>query len=140
MEPGRHPRRGPRHRLRGLRDVAGRLGQAEAGLLAYAAAMLHWRRTTRHCGRCGAATQPADAGFVRACPRCGLHHHPRTDPVVIMLVADGDRALLGRQATWPAGRYSALAGFVEPGESPGGGGRARGPGGGRGATCATCAT
>ena len=61
--------------------------------------------------------ESADAGFVRACPRCGLQHHPRTDPVVIMLVADGDRALLGRQPTWPAGRYSALAGFVEPGES-----------------------
>jgi NAD+ diphosphatase len=48
---------------------------------------------------------------------CGAEHHPRTDPVVIMLVHDGDRALLGRQATWPSGRYSALAGFVEPGES-----------------------
>ena len=54
---------------------------------------------------------------MRVCPACGTQHHPRTDPVVIMLVTDGDRALLGRQATWPAGRYSALAGFVEPGES-----------------------
>jgi NAD+ diphosphatase len=54
---------------------------------------------------------------VRVCPACGTQHHPRTDPVVIMLVTDGDRALLGRQAQWPAGRYSALAGFVEPGES-----------------------
>ncbi len=117
VQPGVIPGVAPGTVLRGLRDVAGRLGQAEAGLLAYAAAMLHWRRTTRHCGRCGAATESADAGFVRACPRCGLQHHPRTDPVVIMLVADGDRALLGRQPTWPAGRYSALAGFVEPGES-----------------------
>jgi NAD+ diphosphatase len=54
---------------------------------------------------------------VRACSRCGAVHHPRTDPVVITLVHDGDRVLLGRQSTWPAGRYSALAGFVEPGES-----------------------
>jgi NAD+ diphosphatase len=55
---------------------------------------------------------------VRTCPRCGAQHHPRTDPVVITLVHDGDRrVLLGRQPTWPAGRYSALAGFVEPGES-----------------------
>ena len=51
------------------------------------------------------------------CPNCGAEHHPRTDPVVIMLVTDGDRLLLGRQAAWPTGRYSALAGFVEPGES-----------------------
>jgi NAD+ diphosphatase len=58
-----------------------------------------------------------DAGHLRRCPSCGAEHHPRTDPVVIMLVHDGDRALLGRQARWPRGRYSALAGFVEPGES-----------------------
>lgn len=59
----------------------------------------------------------ADAGHLRICARCGAHHHPRTDPVVIMLVEDGDRVLLGRQASWPGGRYSALAGFVEPGET-----------------------
>ncbi len=59
----------------------------------------------------------AEAGHVRVCPVCAAQHHPRTDPVVIMLVARGDEVLLGRQASWPAGRYSALAGFVEPGES-----------------------
>jgi NAD+ diphosphatase len=59
----------------------------------------------------------AEAGHVRACPACGAQHHPRTDPVVIMLVSRGDEVLLGRQASWPEGRYSALAGFVEPGES-----------------------
>jgi NAD+ diphosphatase len=59
----------------------------------------------------------AEAGHVRVSPECGAVHHPRTDPVVIMLVTDGDRALLGRQPSWPPGRYSALAGFVEPGES-----------------------
>jgi NAD+ diphosphatase len=56
-------------------------------------------------------------GLVRECPRCGTHHFPRTDPVVIMLVTGEDRVLLGRQASWPPGRYSTLAGFVEPGES-----------------------
>jgi NAD+ diphosphatase len=54
---------------------------------------------------------------VRSCPNCGALHHPRIDPVIIVLVTDGDRALLGRQARWPKGRYSTLAGFVEPGES-----------------------
>jgi NAD+ diphosphatase len=103
--------------VRGLRDVATRLRAADAGLLAHAAALLHWRRTARFCGRCGAATVPGEGGHVRTCPACGLHLHPRTDPVVIMLVADGDRVLLGRRPGWPAGRYSALAGFVEPGES-----------------------
>ena len=103
--------------LRNLRDVAPRLADADAGLLAHAAALLHWRRTARHCGRCGAPTEPRDAGHMRQCPRCGLQIHPRTDPVVIMLVTDGDRVLLGRQPSWEPGRYSALAGFVEPGES-----------------------
>jgi NAD+ diphosphatase len=68
---------------------------------------------------CGTASLVREAGLLRVCPSCGAEHHPRTDPVVIMLVVDGDRdrVLLGRQAAWPAGRYSALAGFVEPGES-----------------------
>jgi NAD+ diphosphatase len=100
-----------------LRDAAARLSQAEGGLAAYAAGLANWHRAHPHCARCGAATDVAEAGFVRRCPACGAHHHPRTDPVVIMLVLDGDRVLLGRQPTWPPGRYSALAGFVEPGES-----------------------
>jgi NAD+ diphosphatase len=104
-------------RLAGLREVAARLPGPDAALLAYASALLHWHRRTRFCGVCGAPTEVAEAGHLRTCPRCGAHHHPRTDPVVIVLVTDGDRALLGRQARWPPGRYSALAGFVEPGES-----------------------
>jgi NAD+ diphosphatase len=102
--------------LPGLRDLATSLPGAQAGLVAYAAALVHWHRATRFCGRCGAPTEARDGGHARACAN-GHSHHPRTDPVVIMLVTDGDRALLGRQAGWPAGRYSALAGFVEPGES-----------------------
>src|SRR4051794_5973259 len=101
----------------GLRDAAARLSQSDAGLVAYATAIITWHRTHSHCANCGAATIMREAGHVRACPNCGAVHHPRTDPVVIMLVHDGDRTLLGRQSRWPKGRYSALAGFVEPGES-----------------------
>lgn len=100
-----------------LRDAAGSLSQAEGGLAGYAASLLNWHRSHRFCANCGAETAPGEAGFVRACRRCGSQHHPRTDPVVIMLVTGEDRVLLGRQPSWPARRYSALAGFVGPGES-----------------------
>ncbi len=101
-----------------LRAAAASLPPGEVGLLGYAAGMVHWHRTHAFCGTCGQATQPGEGGFVRRCAN-GHGHHPRTDPVVIMLVVDreADRVLLGRQRTWPPGRYSALAGFVEPGES-----------------------
>jgi NAD+ diphosphatase len=102
---------------RGLRDLAPVLSQAEGGMVAHAVGLLNWHRRHRFCANCGAPSAAREAGHVRVCPVCGTQHHPRTDPVVIMLVTDGDRALLGRQAQWPAGRYSALAGFVEPGES-----------------------
>jgi NAD+ diphosphatase len=101
----------------GLRAAAAALPPADAGLAAHAAALLNWHRRHGHCAVCGARTRVAAGGIVRVCERCGTQHHPRTDPVVIMLVTDGDRVLLGRQPTWPQGRYSALAGFVEPGES-----------------------
>ena len=104
-------------RIAGLRDVAPQLTPADAGLLAYAAAELNWQRRHRFCANCGNPTASAEGGHLRVCPRCGAQHHPRTDPVVIMLVHDEGRVLLGRQATWPDRRYSALAGFVEPGES-----------------------
>lgn len=106
-------------RLAAVRDAAARLDPEAAGLVAYATGMLNWHRRHRFCANCGGPTDPGDAGFVRVCAACGAHHHPRTDPVVIMLVVDpdGDRVLLGRQSSWPPGRYSALAGFVEPGEA-----------------------
>jgi len=100
-----------------LRDAGAHMSQADGALLAYATAVLGWHANHRFCARCGHATEPTAAGHERHCPNCGATHHPRTDPVVIMLVEDGDRVLLGRQARWPEGRYSALAGFVEPGES-----------------------
>ena len=101
-----------------LRDAGATLPAPQAGLVAYAAGLLNWHRFHPRCSRCGTPTNVAEAGHLRICPHCGAHHHPRTDPVVIMLVHDGDRVLLGRQPAWrPPQRYSALAGFVEPGES-----------------------
>ena len=100
-----------------LRQAAARLPQAEGGLAAYTAALLNWHRRHRFCSACGHQSDIVEGGLTRLCPNCGAEHHPRTDPVVIMLVTDGDRLMLGRQASWPSGRYSALAGFVEPGES-----------------------
>jgi NAD+ diphosphatase len=102
--------------LTGLREAAGLLSHADAGLVAYAAALTHWHDMHRFCGVCGEPTDPHEGGHSRRCAN-GHVHHPRTDPVVIMLVSDGDRLLLGRRPPWPAGRYSCLAGFVEPGES-----------------------
>jgi NAD+ diphosphatase len=102
-----------------LRSSGGFLPQDEAGLLAYARAMVLWRQRHRYCGTCGSQTRSESAGHVMACtgPSCGAEHFPRLDPAIIVLVTDGERALLGRQAAWPAGRYSTIAGFVEPGES-----------------------
>jgi NAD+ diphosphatase len=100
-----------------LRDAGGVLPPAEAGLAAYVMALLNWHRRHRFCANCGAATDLAEAGYSRQCPRCGATHFPRTDPVVIMTVEHDGRLLLGRRAGWPAGRLSVLAGFVSPGES-----------------------
>ena len=108
---------GPGARLLGLRDAGALLSQGDGGLVAYAAGLLNWHRRSPHCSVCGTATRVEEAGHLRRCPHCGATHHPRTDPVVIMLVTDGERVLLGRQPEWPEGFYSALAGFVEPGES-----------------------
>jgi NAD+ diphosphatase len=102
--------------LTGLREAAAILSQADAGLVAYASALAHWHDTHRYCGVCGAPTETREGGHSRRCAN-GHVHHPRTDPVVIMLVSDDDRLLLGRRPPWPPGRYSCLAGFVEPGES-----------------------
>jgi NAD+ diphosphatase len=101
----------------GLREAVAALPQAEGGIVAYAAGLLNWHRRNRFCSVCGAPTVPREGGEIRHCDRCGTDHHPRLDPVVIMLVVDGDRVLLGRQHSWPPKRYSALAGFVSQGES-----------------------
>jgi NAD+ diphosphatase len=102
-----------------LRSVAMLLSEHEAGLLGYARALIFWRRRNRFCGICGTATEPIKAGHVLMCTNSACRHEtfPRTDAAIIVLVSDGERALLGRQASWPRGRYSTIAGFVEPGES-----------------------
>jgi NAD+ diphosphatase len=118
-DPGteRGPALRPSASMVGLRDVAAMSALADANLLAHATGLLNWHRRHRFCSNCGHPTVSAEAGYVRVCPNCGMQHHPRTDPVVITLVHDGDRVLLGRNANWPENRFSCLAGFVEPGES-----------------------
>ncbi len=102
----------------GLREVGALLDARDAGLVVHAIALSNWHATHRHCSRCGAPTRIGAAGHLRRCPADGSEHFPRTDPAVIMaLVDDADRILLGRQARWPERRFSTLAGFVEPGES-----------------------
>jgi NAD+ diphosphatase len=103
--------------LADLRLIGGLLPPAEAGLLAYARAMLYWRARHQHCGQCGARNEALEGGHLMRCPACGQETFPRIDPAIIVLVSDGERALLGRQQSWPRGRYSTIAGFVEPGES-----------------------
>jgi NAD+ diphosphatase len=105
--------------LHDLRLIAGELSLEEAGLLAYARAMVHWQSHNRFCGRCASPMSAVQGGHVMQCsnPTCAHQQFPRLDPAVIVLVTDGERALLGRQPAWPPGRYTTIAGFVEPGES-----------------------
>ncbi len=102
-----------------LRSIAmqGLVSEPELGILAMAKSLLDWHRRHRFCSNCGAGTAPSQAGFRRDCPNCGTEHFPRTDPVVIMLVTDGERCLLGRQSRFVPGMFSCLAGFLEPGET-----------------------
>ncbi|HLO78742.1 MAG TPA: NAD(+) diphosphatase [Magnetospirillum sp.] len=103
----------------GLRAVGALLPAGDAALLGYARAMMIWHRRSRFCGSCGAPTEVREGGHMRQCldTSCGAQHYPRTDPAVIMRVTDGDNVLLHRQRPWPAGQWSVLAGFVEPGET-----------------------
>jgi NAD+ diphosphatase len=101
-----------------LREVGTLLGDRDAGLLTHAVALANWHDTHTHCPLDGTPTVPAPSGHLTTCPADGSEHFPRTDPAVIMLVADPeDRCLLARNAAWPGLRVSILAGFVEPGES-----------------------
>ncbi len=93
------------------------LEAGEAATYAAARSVLDWHARHGFCANCGSVTKAFRAGWGRACPACGTEHFPRTDPVVIMIAEHEGRALLGRQPAFPPGRYSALAGFVEPGES-----------------------
>lgn len=100
-----------------LRSAALRWPALAASAYAQARALLHWQARNRFCGACGSATGLERGGFVAKCSHCGLEHYPRTDPAIIVAVSDGERLLLGRQASWPEKRWSVLAGFLEPGES-----------------------
>jgi NAD+ diphosphatase len=102
-----------------LRSIAigGLVPLDQAAMLAAAKALMHWHAHHRFCSNCGALTHVAVAGWRRDCPVCKATHFPRTDPVVIMLVVNGDACVLGRQPRFPKNMYSALAGFVEPGET-----------------------
>jgi len=105
--------------LRDLRNVGVAVAPPVGALLAYARAMIYWERRHRFCGDCGHPTRSTEGGFVRTCTNeaCGKQIFPRTDPAIIVIVQSGDRCLLARQPSWPPGRYSIIAGFVEPGES-----------------------
>ena len=101
-----------------LRFIGPTIAPEDASLAVHAVGLARWHQTHRFCPRCGTETDVIKAGHVRVCPADGSEHFPRTDPAVIMLISDGaDRVLLGRQPVWPQGRFSTLAGFVEPGES-----------------------
>ncbi len=100
-----------------LRGLAMNIDAQDAAIAAQAKAVLKWHSTHKFCSACGAPSVIAEGGYRRDCPQCKTQHFPRTDPVVIMLATLGDKALLGRQKIFPKGMYSALAGFVEPGES-----------------------
>ncbi|WP_289040281.1 NAD(+) diphosphatase [uncultured Aliiroseovarius sp.] len=100
-----------------LRNIMAELTPIEAEAAATARAILEWHRIHGFCANCGAHSLPTQAGWQRTCPDCGRSHFPRTDPVVIMLITHGNAVLVGRNAQWPAGMFSLLAGFLEPGET-----------------------
>jgi len=100
-----------------LRSAAAHWPAWQASLFAQARALQHWHQRHRHCGVCGAILEFRRAGWLGVCSGCGSEHYPRTDQAVIVAVGNGDRLLLGRQASWPPRRWSVVAGFVEPGET-----------------------
>ncbi|MBI5017566.1 MAG: NAD(+) diphosphatase [Deltaproteobacteria bacterium] len=105
--------------FRDLRELAPSLPAEESALLCQARALAYWHRRHQFCGVCGHPTRSAEAGHLRQCTNeaCAEQHFPRTDPAIIVLVTSMGRCLLGRQSGWPPGRFSTVAGFVEPGES-----------------------
>ncbi|GLQ88199.1 NAD(+) diphosphatase [Dyella flagellata] len=106
-------------RRMGLREAGLLLAADEAGLFAYAKGLAHWQRETRFCAHCGSPLRLVSSGHRAQCTNevCGRLHFPRTDAAIIVIVEYQGACLLGRQAGWPPGRYSTLAGFVEPGEA-----------------------
>ncbi len=111
------PNEAPLFRSPRVMGVLSVLGPDDMAIYGAARSLLDWHGRHRFCGRCGGATQVHKAGWGRRCSVCATEHFPRVDPVVIMVAEHAGRALVGRQASWPPGRYSALAGFLEPGET-----------------------
>jgi NAD+ diphosphatase len=103
--------------FRDARTAASMVSIKDAALIAQAKAMIDWHQRHGFCPRCGAPTKLMDAGYRRLCGKCNAEHFPRVDPVVIMLAIEGEACLVGRGKLFPAGMFSALAGFVEPGET-----------------------
>ena len=103
--------------FRDMRAAAAVLPEKDTAILGQAKAMIDWHNRHGFCAQCGARTELSDAGWRRVCPACKAEHFPRTDPVVIMLGVHGDACLVGRNKRFPGNFYSALAGFMEPGES-----------------------
>ncbi len=99
------------------RTLAPLLPASEAAILAEARSLVDWHARHRFCAQCGSPTRVVAAGWVRRCPECKASHYPRSDPVTIMLVVKGERALLGRNRRRPGQRFSCLAGYIEPGET-----------------------
>jgi len=100
-----------------LRPAAPRLEMDKLPIIGTARALLEWHGKNRFCANCAAPSRVVEAGWVRKCDACNAEHYPRVDPVCIMLPTFGDKCLLGRQKMWPRGMHSALAGFIEPGET-----------------------
>ncbi|WP_084264555.1 NAD(+) diphosphatase [Sneathiella glossodoripedis] len=102
-----------------VRNISSQLRPGEAGALAQARSLLAWHETHQFCAKCGSKTESAELGYSRKCcnDQCNATHFPRTDPVVIMMVVKGDNCLLGTGHHFPKQQYSALAGFIEPGET-----------------------
>jgi len=100
-----------------LRNLAFLMDGRQLALAGRAKSIFDWHRSHRFCSNCGKESKPQAGGVTRQCPTCETDHFPRVNPVVIMLVLDGDNCLLGRGPEWPDGAFSALAGYVSPGES-----------------------
>lgn len=113
----RHPALPDTFTFQDLRGLMMALAPLDAELAATAKALTQWHASHGFCSKCGAVSAPRQAGWQRVCPTCASQHFPRTDPVVIMLIERDNRVLVGRNAVWPQGMYSLLAGFIEPGET-----------------------
>lgn len=112
-----HATDAPLFRSPRVMEVLATLDGEDMAVYGTARSLIDWHGKHRFCGKCGAPTHAHRAGWGRRCSGCAAEHFPRVDPVVIMVAEHAGRALVGRQASWPSGRYSALAGFLEPGET-----------------------